>query len=254
MLPTSGFRFMSYGVVVEDHLYDETLLDEGQDLAELIDKTGTIKILPCELTPYVQGKADTEEFNIEAEGVNSDDEPYQVKITSLSFITARYLGMEAHVHTVPRVKKGEIVMIFQYSDSVRPFYWCFFDNTQKLRRIDHYYLGVSGESKSSNPLKLGKNLYELLISPLKKLVRLSSSKVNGEVCGFSLDFSGKEGVLNIALDDHVKITLEKEKGKVTITNQNKASILIENGRIKIKGDKVDLNGDVKINGRKPKLE
>jgi phage baseplate assembly protein gpV len=118
--------------------------------------------------------------------------------------------------TAPDVRRGEMVIIYQFGDQNK-YWWCTMKDDHNLRRLETVVYGISAVQTEDTPLD-SNNMYWFEWSSHKKVVHLHTSKANGEPFSYDLQIDAGKGVVTITDDIGNIIQLNSEEHRIELKN------------------------------------
>ena len=214
---TSGLRFYSYGIVIEDS----------------IDDSDYIKVVPIEDLPLASGKLNEATFDYKVKGTDHKGVSVTGDIKGVAFVVARWAALEnGNRNTSPNVYESETVMLLKYA-STNDVYWCDLFREPKLRRLENVVYSFSN-LKEKGAAYDQESSYWFQVSTRDKVIRLHTCNNDGEPVEF--DF-----------------TVDTDKGTFSISDSNKNQIFLDsvNGDLKVDMmNSIELNApQIRINGK-----
>lgn len=183
-LTVSKFRAYSLGVVAENKALG----------------TNVIEVTPIEDFTMLDGELSAAQTNTTSSGTTSSGEAYNTSVKTGNTIQATWIKTgEGNRITSPDVRRGAVVMIYQFGDSDK-FYWTTHKDDMNLRRLETVMFGFTG-TKVEGAANTAENMYYLEISTHTGLVTFHTSKANGEFCGYDIQINAKSG--NIQIQDDI---------------------------------------------------
>lgn len=218
-------------------------------------KSVEIVATPIERLPYVDGElvgnVETQEYSASGkDGAESAGVAFVSNDLPCTWLP------ESNRLTAPDVRRGERVIIYQYSENDK-YYWRDIGDNH-LRRLETVVYAINANPSLEQDGTDPSNLYFLEISSHSKTITLQTSKKNGEYCTYALQFDLANGkvVLEDDLKNHFvfnsKDTLMQFKNRLnTRFELNKQDItayapknitMTAENNVDVKAKKVTING------------
>lgn len=210
-MEASLFKFFSFGKVAANKpLYDK----EGQP-------NHMVEVFPIESFTMSAGELTDNVDEIDIKGKDASGQDYQSKIKTKASITCKWIPLhEPNRITPPDVRRNEQVMIYRYGDT-EFYFWttAFNDVIRKLETAVWWFSGTPEDGKNAETVKTADNGYFIEISTHEKHVVFSTSKKNGEVVRYYLQFDTGNG--NFVLKDDLgqEVVFYSVEGKIEVTSE-----------------------------------
>lgn len=238
----SSFRIYSIGNAAENLVFGE---DE-------------LEVWPGEKFPTLDGDVTPNQENISTEGENAEGQKYTQNINTGNVIRAKWLSRDANRPFPPLIRTGELVILWRNSDSDQ-FFWEEMGTDIRYRRGDIWTLAcISTIVNADDPIS-PKNAYWFEIDSLNGVIRLSTTKLNGEVTAYEFEFMTREGTFRIEDDIGNFVKLESKDQRWTLANASDSKLVMEaenvtlsmNGKYTIKAQEmeVDIQNGISINAQ-----
>ena len=159
-----------------------------------------LEITPIEQLSMLDGELVSLPFDSEVSGERADGSSYTSKVMLNAALTAMWLPLGTHRRMPPDIRRGERVFIYRYADTDQ-YYWKETGWDDHLRRLETVHLRISATPEQDADMDDPSNYYHLAISSHDKLIHLETSRANGEVAKYALQFNLAEGVVALS-DDH----------------------------------------------------
>lgn len=219
-------------------------------------KSNKLVVTPIEKLPFMDGEMVDRVDAVEYSGVDAEGKSTAGKSFVSNNIEAVWLP-ETNRRTPPDVMRGEHVEIYQYANNDK-YYWRSSGLDDKLRRLETIVVGIAANPGLGVDGIDPENMYFIEISSHKKMVTLSTSQKNGEVCTYDFQFdmsSGKvvleDNVGNHALLDSLGFKWELQNALGTVFRLNKQDMygyaprnifLKADNNVDVKAKKITLDG------------
>jgi hypothetical protein len=203
------------------HYYSLAIVAENANVG---DKE--ISVLPIEIFPYFDGEL-KEEKGVELhKGVDAANKPYTVKVKTRKTIPALWWQFAStHRDTAPNVRRGERVLLWQYADTDE-YRWASLGEDDGLRRLETILWLFSG-TKDENVTKLTtKNSYSAYVSTHDKVIRILTTKEDGEPYAYTIEIETKSGKVTIKDDIGNEFFLVSAKNQWCAINKDKSKMEI----------------------------
>lgn len=210
----SAFRFYSIGIVAANKKLS----------------SDTIEVTPIEHFSFVDGEITDNKEELEEESKNYTDENWKVKLDTTPSIMARWLPMaNTNRLTSPDVRRGEVVLIYQFGDADE-YWWMDFltddKKTRKTRRLETVIFGVSNNPKENTPDGVD-SMYTMEISTHRQIIHVRTTKSNEEPFAYDIQLNTKDGRLVIKDDDENYIFLDSAERRIKLHNKDTSYIDID---------------------------
>lgn len=198
-----------------------------------------IEVWPTEHLSYVDGEITSALVKLETKGEDAQGQKYESFVMVSATLRAKWKPNGTNRSTPPDIRRGEKVEIWRYSDTDK-YYWSAMGNDDEKRKLEtvvHSYSGTQDEEeKDTNP----ENSYQTEVSTHKKLMRVTTSKKNGEKVGYVVLLDGGNGVFGIADDQGNFIQMDSEAEEFIIQNKTGTFVNLVKETVNINAVK-DLN-------------
>lgn len=180
-LTLSKFRAYSLGVVAENKALNSEV----------------IEVTPIEDFTMLDGEITADTTQTTSSGQDASGQSYTTSVKTSNAIQARWIKTGAgNRMTAPDVRRGAVVMIYQYGDS-DSYWWMTHKDDMHLRKLETVIWGFSG-TKDEGATNDHSNMYYLEISTHTGLVTFHTSSANGEFCEYDVQINTKDGNVQIA--------------------------------------------------------
>jgi hypothetical protein len=196
----SKFRFYSIGIVA----------------ANKPQSTDLIEVSPVEEQPFLHGEITDHLVSDTITGQDSSGAAFTAKVKSSVSIQAKWLRCADNRLTSPNVRRGEMVMIYQFGNA-DTFYWTTLLTDMKLRRLETVIYGWSASPKEDDPADPD-HMYFLEVSTHTKKITLHTSKSNGEPFSYDIQLNTGEGSLLVQDDIGNTVSIDSKAHRVQMTN------------------------------------
>jgi hypothetical protein len=200
-LTFSKLRFYSLGVVA----------------ANKLPSSKVIEVTPIEDLPLIDGEITARLDSTTATGVTASGSAYNSGVSSSASISATWLSLSVSNRlTAPDVRRGESVMIYQFSNADK-YYWTTVREDVALRRLETVIYGFSG-SRVENVDVTQDSMYYFEVSTHLKSITLHTSKADGEPYSYDIQLNTKDGALIIRDDVGNYIHLDSAQRRIELKN------------------------------------
>lgn len=210
-----------------------------------------IEVWAYEINPMADGEVTDDIQEIEAKGVDSDGKAFSTRVDTTVSISATWLpfGQDNRI-TAPDVRRGEEVMIWQFANNSKKFYWTSAERGIALRRLETYIFAISGSPKEDEEPN-ATNTYFMEMSSHKGNITFHTSTANGEP--FEWDFQINAGGGNSTWRSSAgeSISMDSKESIIEIINAMGSVFVADKKKIKIYAEEeIDIQSDkIKINGK-----
>lgn len=177
----SMFRPYSYGIVAENKPLD----------------TNLVKVIPVEITPFIDGSVDTDITEIESKALDSEDREYTIKIQKSKAIKCRWLKWGGQRTTAPDVRRNMRVMIYRFADS-DIFYWTSLGLDDHLFRLETVtWLFSDDPDGLSDDDRSLENSHSLTVSTHDRHITLQTVDTNNEAFTYTVKLDLAESIFTL---------------------------------------------------------
>lgn len=158
-----------------------------------LPSTNTIKVIPLEMTPLMQGEATSNPEDHETEIFNAQGVAIKSTLRTDTVTSAEWWPEDDRMLDAPAVRRLTKVQLYRYADSKRIF-WRDLGLDRELKRGERYRIGVTAttqEDRGANGIE--DDHYVLDINGPMGMVMLSTSEANGEKAGYTFSIDAKNG-------------------------------------------------------------
>lgn len=238
-LMSSKLRWYSYGI-----------LAANKELGSM-----EIEVTPTEELTMLDGELTTRSTQYTAEGVDSLGKTYKSSVEAQVSIRAEWLRFgDANRMTAPDVRRGESVMIYQFSDADK-YYWMTLKQDASLRKLETVVWAFSGTKDETKKTDASSSYY-LEISTHKGISHFHTSKANGEPFEYDIQINSKEGYVAITDDGGNFISMDSANARHQIMNSSGTHIDVDKvnltmnvpGTYKVVAKNIELIGETLIDG------
>lgn len=223
----SGWRFFSIGVV-----------NANKKLSK-----DTIEVTPIEHTSLVHGELTDFKEDLEITSQDYQGNEWSEKLTTTTGIMARWIPIgQTHRLTSPDVRRGDLVLLYQYGDSDEYWWEEFRRNDKKMvRRLETLVWGISNNSEENKEDDYD-SMYTWEVSTHRKILQVHTAKNDKEPFEYWIQLDTKTGRLVIKDDDDNYIEFDSSKRFIKIHNKDKSYVELDKQIITIHSlDKVIIN-------------
>lgn len=181
--------------------------------------TNDIYATPIEITPFIDGELDARNEEVESEGVDGENQSYNVKVSTSTSIKAEWMPFgNGNRRTAPDVRRGERVLLYKYGDQDR-YYWESTGQDGHLRKLETVIYTWSAtrdeDADSTDPEKC----YSLEVCTHTKQITLRTTKADGEPFAYTCQFNTKEGAVTLTDDVGNYITFDSTDTLIRMENR-----------------------------------
>lgn len=159
-----------------------------------------LEVTPIEQLHMLDGELVSLPFDSEVSGQRSDGSQYTAKVMLNAALTATWLPMGSNRKDPPDVRRGERVFIYRYGDTDQ-YYWKETGWDDHLRRLETVHYRISATADQNADMEDPNNYYHIAVSSHAKMIHIETSRANGEVAKYAVQFNLDEGVFVLS-DDH----------------------------------------------------
>ena len=200
-LTLSKLRFYSVGLVAQNKLLT----------------SNEIEVMPIEDVPFADGEITSQLEKTNATAADANGAVYTATAASAVSLKATWLNMSAANRiSSPDVRRGELVIIYQFGDSAK-YFWTTLKvdaNLRKLETVIYAFSATRDENAASN----ADTTYFLEISTHRKHVRFHTCKADGEPYAYDIQLDTLNGNLTITDDIGNYIYLDSKEHRIELKN------------------------------------
>jgi phage baseplate assembly protein gpV len=218
-------RFYSMGVVAENKALD------AKD----------IEVTPIEELTMLDGELTSKVTDYSASAKDALGQAYTSTVKTNVSIKATWLPFgSANRVTAPDVRRGEVVMIFQFGDAPK-YHWVTLMQDMDLRKLETAVWAFSATRNEADKTDAD-HAYYLEVSTHKKLVHFHTSKADGEPYAYDIQINAKDGSVVITDDAGNYIALDSANRRLEMKNVDGTHLDIDKKRMIITAvDDVEIN-------------
>ena len=188
-----------------------------------------LEVIPIEDLDQLDGEVNDMLGELEATGVDKDENTFATKQTVANTIKASYLPLASHRPFPSLIRRGERVLIWRVADTDK-YYWTEMGLDDTTRRKDIYTLLVSNSPNEGEHSRHYKTAYYLEINTVDKHVTIQTNKNDGEQYAYLLQLNPGGGTATICDDAGNFFQLESKANKLSLQNAMGSTIGIENDK------------------------
>lgn len=199
-----------------------------------------IEVCPLEHYSFMDGELTDNKTEEKISSENYNEESWDVTIDTTPSIKARWLSISNTFRkSAPDVRRGELVVIWQFGDADE-YWWTDFDQANTIRRRETIIFSISNNAKE-NKKDDAKSTYWIEFSTHRKVVHLHTSKSDGEPFTYDFQLDTKNGIFVFKDDDENYIFLDSKNRRIKLHNKDKSLIDLNKKEILIESvDKITL--------------
>lgn len=214
-----------------------------------------LEVTPVENLGYLHGEINTDKETIEESGVDAKGNAYKVKIETSNAMIAQWLPFGSNRITPPNIRRGERVLLWQYSEEDK-YYWSTLGLDDHLRRLETVIHAVSDTKDESTKKLTPENSYYFEVDTHNKLVTLATAKSDNEPFKYTIQINAKDGKVVITDDINNYILLNSQNKQILLENTDGSKVNIINksvtidtkDSVTINTNKCTINAETTING------
>lgn len=188
--------------------------------------TRTLEVWPGEQMSGIDGDVTSNQTNITTEGENARGEKYTQNINTGSTIKANWLSRDTNRPYPSLIRRGEEVMIWRNADTDE-FWWEEMGKSAHMRRGDIYSIACISTIVEEGDQISHLNSYWFEIDSLNGVIRLSTTKLNGEVASYLFEIMTRQGTYKLEDDIGNQMLLESTDHRWTIKNASDTSLIMD---------------------------
>lgn len=214
----------------------------------------TIEVVLDEQFSYIDGEVTDNKKQVEQSSEDFNGEQWKVKVDSTPSVMAHWLPLGcASRQTAPDVRRGETVMIYKYADTDE-YWWMEMMQYKHIRRLETIVWSISDNAKEDvedDP----DSTYWVEWSTHRQVMRIHTSKSNGEPFVYDIEINAKEGRIVIKDDDDNYIFLDSTERRIKAHNKDNSFIDLDKRKIWINSqDEIKLTTDRYILNAKSSID
>lgn len=214
----------------------------------------TIEVVLDEQFSYMDGEVTDNKREMQESAKDYSDEEWKVKVDTTPTVMAHWLPLGCSSRqTAPDVRRGETVMIFKYADTDQ-YWWMEMMQYKHIRRLETIVWSISDNAKEDvedDP----ESTYWFEWSTHRQVVRLHTSKSNGEPFVYDIEVNAKEGRIVIKDDDDNYIFMDSTERRIKAHNKDNSFIDLDKKKIWINSqDEIKLTTDKYILDAKSSID
>lgn len=215
-MDVSKFRMVSLGVVAENKLQGSR----------------TIKVVPYELVPTMDGDVVHNDDVLTVAGMDSLGLGYSVELSTTTTITAHWLpSSESNRKTAPDMQRGERVFLYQYGN-VDKYYWVDSGLDQHLRRLETIAWSFADTREEDVEID-NSNSWFFEVSTHAKAVTFHTTTSDGEPYEYTMQLNAKDGVFLFFDSDGNRLEHNTPERKLEWENSDKTRITLDKQELTI---------------------
>ena len=212
----------------------------GRAAANIDDATTILEVISVEDAGYSDGEITDGREKLEAQGVDQDGTVWNVAIETSNTIKAEWLPFNTNRFTVPNVRRGERVLLWQYGDNDK-YYWTTMGLDDHLRRLETATF-VFSNTKDESVKKLSpKNSYYFEVSTHTKQMTIGTSNSDGEKHTYVAQINTKDSLLTLTDDIDNFIQIDSNNNAITLHNGAGTMIQLKGDTINITAKTLNVN-------------
>jgi hypothetical protein len=192
-----------------------------------------ILVLPHEVLNMTDGDVKSNPQKQTIQGVDASGRNYSTSVIHDNTLKATWLNIAGDNRTTsPDVRRGETVTIWRYGDADK-FYWTPMGMNNNLRKLETVRHTFSGTTDETDTTLSEKNSYFHEVSTHKKSVTIGTSKVNGEVAGYTCQIDAANGFIHIQDDAGQIFELDTKNKRFSMTNADGTQVRVDGKNISL---------------------
>jgi len=195
----------------------------------------------------MSGKGSVEDREEEVTFKDEEENDVTIKITHTTAVKAIWLPMGDRSENAPDVRKNERVFIYRWADS-ETLYWVPSNLDSHLRRLETRTLLFSADPDgTSNTPRNADNSYALHISTHDRIVRFTTTNLNGEPFTYTIELDTEKGSFTIVDDVGNVIRIDSANTKILLENKDETRVVLHEKNIEIYApENIDITADKDI--------
>jgi hypothetical protein len=208
-MEASKFHFYSFGTVAAN----KPRRGPDGNICDLVE------VFPKEKFTMSAGEITDNVDTIQVKGKDAGGKDHQGEIKTKPSITCKWIPIgEPNRITPPDVRRGEEVIIYRYADTQFYFWSTAFNNL--IRKLETIAWWISGTDDENETERGPDNGYFVEMSSHEKHLIFSTSKKNGEVVRYYLQFDMANGNFLLKDDLGQEVLIDSVAGIMEVTTEN----------------------------------
>lgn len=217
--------------------------------------TRDIEVTPIEALNFADGDISDNISKYLASGKDTNGQSYNLEVDTTLTVQATWLPLGSNRRTAPDVRRGEVVLIWQYADQDK-YYWTSMLYDGKLRKLETVVWMFSNTTNEDEEAT-SENTYFVEVSTHTQHVTLHTSKSNGEPFAWTMQINTKDGVFTVTDNAGDYITIDGKNTRIEMKNADGSWVDLDKRNIKITapdtitmkaGKDINMSAGSNING------
>ena len=176
-----------------------------------------LEVIPLEEVGFIDGEVNTDRQTLAGSGTDADGNSFDVEMEVSNTIVAAWLPLGTNRITVPHVRRGERVILWQYGDADQ-YYWTPTGLDDNVRRLETVVFRVSNTTDESDKQMNQDNSYWAEMSTHKKNITIATSKSNGEEFKYTIQIDTANHTFAVTDDIDNFIQIDSKERCITMHN------------------------------------
>lgn len=191
-----------------------------------------IEVTPVEELPMLDGEISTNADTQDTKATDASGKAYSASVQTQVTIKATWLRFgSANRMTPPDVRRGEVVMIYQFGDA-DSYYWVVLKDDSRLRKLETVIWAISATTDESKPTDASVSYY-FEVSSHNKLIHIHTSKANEEPFEYDIQLNTGEGSFTITDDAGNYVRLDSAARRIELKNSDGTHFDLDRGILKL---------------------
>lgn len=220
----SRFKLRSIGIAAENLTVGKT----------------TLEVIPIEINAHLDGEVSEHTSIVSYSSTDADGNAFSASVEISNAITAEWYPDQSNSIYPPNIERGEYIELWQYAEG-DIWYWVARNTERHLRRLE-----TKGFLISATPTNVTvhdkTNSYLIELSAHKRLITLSTSKVNGEKCTYLVQFDLEDGSFLLLDEFGNELSLDSEAQEWLMKTASEAFISLKKRTLTAEFDDINLTG------------
>lgn len=214
----SSYKLFSLGIVTSNKLLKQNIIT-ATPIEHITENLGQIGFNPAQFTHR---------------GKDGQGRSYVTRIETAESLQCTWLSNESNRISPPDVQIGERVEIYRLGDSDK-FFWKTLNSDIKKRNQETVVTAYKAQKTGdfTDQIPNGENSYMTEISTHNQKVTFTTSKANGEVTRYKVQFDTKKGIFHLSDDFGNIIQLDSPQKRIVVKNGDNSYMDIDKKDIEV---------------------
>ena len=206
-----------------------TIFSLGEAAGNLIVGQRELEVIPKESFSQIDGEVTDATAEIEAQGIDRENNAYTTKVKTANSIKATYLSFDPHKPFPSLIRRGEKVIIYRLADTDK-YYWSPLGLDDTTRRKDVLIIAVPNSPKENENSRTPETAYYIEVNTVDKHITIQTNKNDGEPYAYVVQINTKDGFISLGDDVGQFINLVSKEQRITLQNASDSEVTIEKGK------------------------